>query len=145
MQTLESNVDNAHRLIWKTIAMSIVVVGTNVVGNYGLGRGLRDVGVIESWSPVPYILAFAHPWVVAGVMFMLAWLITRLILLSWADLTYVLPVTSFSYVLSAFAGAVLLRERVSLIEWIGIWLITGGVGLVVFTYPETTPAPESSE
>jgi len=138
MQSSGINSHDDQKLIWKTIAMSAVVIGTNVIGNYGLGRGLRSVGVIESWSPVPYILAFAHPWVVVGVVFMLAWLITRLILLSWADLSYVLPVTSFSYVLSALAGAVLLRERVTLLEWVGICTITIGVGLVVFEYPETT-------
>jgi drug/metabolite transporter (DMT)-like permease len=124
-------------IIWKTAVTIGVVIGTNLIGNYGLARGLRRVGVIESWSPVPYIRAFAHPWVLIGVVFMLGWLISRLILLSWADLTYVLPVTSFSYALSAFAGAILLHERVSLKHWAGILLITAGVGLVGLTYPET--------
>lgn len=133
--------------IWKTILTSAVVIGTNVIGNYGLTRGLRQVGVIETWSPMPYIRAFAHPWVLIGVVFMLGWLISRLILLSWADLTYVLPVTSFSYVLSALAGAFLLHERVSGRHWAGILLITLGVSMVGFTYPETVgpKAIESQE
>lgn len=139
-----------NQIIWKTILTSAVVIGTNVIGNYGLSRGLRQVGVIETWSPLPYIRAFAHPWVLVGVIFMLGWLISRLILLSWADLTYVLPVTSFSYVLSALAGAFLLHERVSLRHWSGIVSITIGVSLVGFTYPETvgpkaidSPGPKS--
>src|SRR5579883_1895381 len=107
-------------LIWKTAILSIVVIATNVIGNYALTRGLRDVGVVVSWSPVPYIRAFAHPMVSIGVFFMLGWLISRLALLSWADLSYVLPVTAFSYVLSAIAGILYLNETVNNLHWAGI-------------------------
>ncbi len=126
-----------HSLIWKTAVISVVVIATNVIGNYALKRGLDNVGVVVSWSPIPYIRAFAHPWVALGVLFMLAWLITRLLLLSWADLSYVLPVTSFSYVLSAVAGAVYLHEKVTWLQWAGISAITIGTALVAFTYPAT--------
>lgn len=126
------------RLLWKTAIVCVIVVGTNVAGNYALARGLRRVGVIESWSPVPYIKAFVHVWVAVGVALMVAWLIARLALLTWADLSYVLVVTSFSYVLSAVAGVVGLNERVSWIHWLGICLITLGVALVSRTSPHTT-------
>jgi drug/metabolite transporter (DMT)-like permease len=127
-----------HSLIGKTAVVSLVVIGTNVIANYALERGLRQVGVVESWSPAPYIRAFGHPWVAIGVIFMFAWLATRLSLLSWADLTYVLPVTSFSYVISAVIGAVYLDEQVSVLHWLGISVITLGILLVVLTYPKTS-------
>ena len=73
---------------------------------------------------------------------MLTWLLTRLALLSWADLSYVLPVTSISYALSALAGVFYLHERVSRIHWAGISVITVGVALVALTYPETTDQQE---
>lgn len=136
-----------HSLIWKTAIVSIIVVATNVIGNYALKRGFDNVGVIVTWSPLPYIRAFGHPWVALGVAFMLAWLITRLLLLSWADLSYVLPVTSFSYVLSAVAGAVYLHEKVTSLQWAGISAITLGTAMVAFTYPETIvlAPPDSGE
>ena len=127
-----------HKLIGKTLVVSLVVIGSNVLGNYALKRGLHQVGEIETWSPVPYIHAFVHPWVAVGVFFMFAWLTSRLSLLSWADLTYVLPVTSFSYVISAIIGAIYLNEQVSILHWLGISIITLGILLVVLTYPETT-------
>lgn len=133
------------RLIWKTVIVCIVVVGTNVVGNYALARGLRHVGVIDSWSPLPYIKAFFQLWVGVGVAFMLTWLIARLALLSWADLSYVLLVTSFSYVLTAVAGVVGLNETVNWIHWMGICLITVGVALVVRTSPRTSENPEAGK
>ncbi|MGZ4787578.1 MAG: DMT family transporter [Terriglobales bacterium] len=130
-------------VIWKTAVVSLVVVGTNVIGNYALKRGFDQVGVVESWSPLPYIRAFSHPWVAAGVVCMLAWLLSRLVLLSWADLSYVIPVTAFSFVLSAIAGAVYLHEKVDRTQWAGICAITIGTVIVALTYPDTTdPEPE---
>ena len=139
-QTIESR-----RLAWKTAIVCAIVVGTNVAGNYSLARGLRHIGGIESWSPVPYIKAFVHFWIAVGVILMVMWLIARLALLSWADLSYVLVVTSFSYVLSAVAGAVGLNEKVTWIHWLGICLITLGVALVAYTPPHTTGHLESEK
>ena len=134
-----------HSLIGKTALVSAVVIAMNVFANYALTRGLRQVGVVESWSPWPYIHSFAQPWVAIGVVFMALWLATRLSLLSWADLTYVLPVTSFSYVLSAAVGAVYVNEQVPLLRWVAVSIITLGILLVVFTYPNTTSGPEQGQ
>lgn len=124
-------------LLWKTAIVSAIVVGTNVIGNYALTRGMREVGAITSWSPMPYIHAFSHPWVSVGVVFMIGWVVSRLALLSWADLSYVLPVTATSYALSAVAGAIYLREKVTDLQWTGIAVITLGALLVALTPPET--------
>ncbi|HEU5403280.1 MAG TPA: EamA family transporter [Terriglobales bacterium] len=124
-------------IVWKTGVASVIVIASNVFGSYCLARGLRTIGVIESWSPIPYIHAFANPWVSVGVVFMIGWLVSRLALLSWADLSYVLPVTAFSYVLSAIVGAKYFNERVNAMHWMGISLITLGVALVALTPPET--------
>jgi uncharacterized membrane protein len=51
-------------------------------------------------------------------------------LLSWADLSYVLPVTSVGYVLVAVIGRVFLHESISVTRWAGIVLIMAGVALV---------------
>jgi drug/metabolite transporter (DMT)-like permease len=126
-----------HAVIVKTVVASVVVVATNVVGNYALSRGMHEVGELLSWSPMAYIHTFTHPWVAVGVVFMVGWLASRLALLSWADLSYVVPVTSFSYVLSAIVAQVYLREHVSALRWAGISVITLGVVLVALTYPET--------
>lgn len=123
---------------WKTLVTALLVVVTNVAGNYALARGLRGIGLLDSASPVPYLHALTAPWVAAGAALMGAWMITRLVLLSWADLSYVLPVTALSYVLSPLAGALLLGEYVGVHEWAGIVLVTCGVALVAATEPGTT-------
>jgi len=57
----------------------------------------------------------------------MVWLITQPSLLSRVDLSYVLPVTSISYVLTALMGKFLLHEPVSTERWIGIGLVVLGV------------------
>jgi drug/metabolite transporter (DMT)-like permease len=116
-----------------------LLVASNVLGNFALCRGLHQIGRLVSFSPWPYIHAFANPLVVLGVLLLIVWLISQLSLLSRVDLSYVLPITSVSYVLTALMGEFLLHERVSTERWIGIGLIGLGVSLVARTVPRTAP------
>jgi len=123
----------------KTRTVVALLVASNVLGNFTLSRGLHEVGRLVSFSPWPYIHAFVNPLVVLGVLLLIVWLISQLSLLSRVDLSYVLPVTSVSYVLTALMGEFLLHERVSTERWIGIGMIGLGVSLVVRTVPRTAP------
>jgi drug/metabolite transporter (DMT)-like permease len=76
------------------------------------------------------ITAFANPWVIGGTLLLVGFLVTYMAALSWADLTYVLPATSVSYILVALLGQFLLDEHITPLRWIGIALVTGGVGFV---------------
>jgi drug/metabolite transporter (DMT)-like permease len=123
----------------KTRTVVALLVASNVLGNFTLSRGLHEVGRLVFFSPWPYIHAFVNPLVVLGVLLLIVWLISQLSLLSRVDLSYVLPVTSVSYVLTALMGEFLLHERVSTERWIGIGMIGLGVSLVVRTVPRTAP------
>ena len=68
---------------------------------------------------------------------MITWMISRMFLLSWADLSYVLPVTAFGYVLNAVLGRVFLGEQVTPARWAGTLLIMAGVVLVGLGNPKT--------
>jgi drug/metabolite transporter (DMT)-like permease len=81
-----------------------------------------------------------NPWVVLGISLLILWLFSHMTLLSWADLTYVLPVTSIGYVLSALAGKVFLHEAISVWRWAGILAIMTGVALVARTGPRESGA-----
>src|SRR5260370_31482386 len=50
--------------------------------------------------------------------------------LSSADLTYVMQATVLGYVLVALVARFVLHEHISPLRWIGIVLITAGVGFV---------------
>lgn len=116
-----------------------MVVACNVSGNFLLSIGMHDVGATVSASPMPYLRAFLNPWVISGMVLLVGWIFANLSLLSWADLSYVLPVTAVGYVLSALLGALVLKEQVTATRWIGIAMITCGAIVVGLTTPRTTP------
>lgn len=124
--------------VLKTRLFTILVILTNVLGDSSLRVGMRQVGPIVSASPTAYLLAFLNPWVAIGVSLLILWMLSHMALLSWADLSYVLPVTSIGYALVALAGRVFLHEEVSPTRWAGILLIVGGVILVGRTEFNTT-------
>ena len=121
----------------KTRIFTTIVVLTNVLGNSFLSRGMQSVGELLSLSPLPYIRALFNPWVAVGVSLLIVWLLSHMALLSWADLSYVLPMTSIAYVLVALVGRFLLHEHVSPARWVGVTLIMAGVTLVGHTAPRT--------
>ena len=114
----------------KTRVFTLLVVLSNVLGNFSLAWGMRRIGRLISLSPWAYIQALFDPWVAVGVALLIVWLLSHMTLLSWADLSYVLPVTSVGYVLAAVAGRVFLDEQITLARWAGILLIMIGVAMV---------------
>jgi uncharacterized membrane protein len=138
MQTFRSPADERRRLIYKTAAGCSVVIVTFVLSNYFLKRGLEQVGTLITWSPIPFLRAFMNPWVASGVLLMILWLLARLALLSWADLTYILPINSVTNVITAALGAIVLREAITSVRWAGICCITAGVALAAVTPPRST-------
>jgi drug/metabolite transporter (DMT)-like permease len=122
------------RLRIKSWICAAVVVASNVSGNYFLKSGMPA----ELGGPLAYITVLFRPIVALGVVLLMLWLASRMALLSWADLSYVLPVTSVNYVLVALAGRLLLGEQISARRWTGIGLIMAGVALVsAATSPQT--------
>ena len=117
--------------------LAIAAVLFNVAGNYCLSVGMKETGKLVSVSPLDYLRVLINPWVAIGVGLLFGWLISQLSLLSWADLSWVLPITSLGYALPAVLGAVLLHERVQPSRWAGISLIVAGVGVVSRTIPRT--------
>jgi len=124
----------AARLRIKTWICATVVVLSNVFGNFFLKKGM-PAALPTPWS---YITVLFQPWVALGVVLLILWIMSRMTLLSWADLSYVLPVTAIGYDLVALVGRVFLEEQIPLKRWAGIALIVAGVALVGFgTAPRT--------
>lgn len=120
----------------KTRLFAVLTVVSNVAGNSALTHGMHQVGDPGN-TPVDLIAALFHPWVALGVALLIVWTLTHMALLSWADLSYVMPVTAIGYVVTAFAARFILHEAISLDRWIGIVLVTAGVTLVGSTSSAT--------
>lgn len=131
----------ASRLRVKTWICAIVVILSNVCGNFFLKKGM-PAALPTPWS---YVAVLFQPWVALGVILLILWLMSRMALLSWADLSYVLPVTSIGYVLVALVGRLFLAEQIPAKRWAGIALIVAGVALVSLGTSPRTQAPESGK
>ena len=103
---------------------------------------MKQVAIVSLAHPFAIVLAILNPWVALGIIFLLAFMACYLSALSWADLTYVLPATSIGYVIMTLIAKFLLHEQVSSMRWLGIALITAGVGFVT-QGPELTPARQA--
>ncbi len=122
----------------KTRLVASAVILSNVAGNFFLSRGLRGNPLTSTGSIFGCLFAFLNPWVLTGVSLLVFWMLARMALLSWADLSYVLPITALGYVLTVLAGRVLLFEQVSWTRWAGTLLIVAGVSLAGRTPVSTT-------
>jgi len=122
----------------KTRLLTLFVVATNVLGNVSMSWGMKHQNAQLGFSPFAYIRLIFTPWVLLGTTLLILWLLSRMTLLGWADLSYVLPVTAIGYVLTAILGRYFLGEEISYQGWAGTMLIVAGIILVGMTPSNTT-------
>ena len=111
-----------------------LVVILQVAGNVFLSRGMRRVGTIGGISAASLyaygIKTVTNPWVMLGFFLLLAFFALYLAALSRLDLSYVLPMTASTYVLTALSAWLILGESVSPVRWAGTLAVTIGIVLV---------------
>ena len=91
---------------------------------------MKQVGNVSLEHISGLLLAIANPWVALGILLLLGFFACYTMALSWADLTYVLPASSLGYVLLALIARFALHEHVTVTRWLGIALVSSGVGFV---------------
>jgi drug/metabolite transporter (DMT)-like permease len=112
------------------------------LGNVLLSKGMQGVGSARNWQPqelahvFSQILTSGYIWF--GIGCLLAFFVAYMLVLTWADYSFVQPASAFSYAIVAILGLVLLGEKVSALRWSGIAVICLGVLIVSDTHPRTT-------
>jgi drug/metabolite transporter (DMT)-like permease len=123
----------------RTYSVVLLFLALKAAGNSSMAWGMKQVPEKMSMNPALYLRAMLNPFVVMGVAALILALLTRIALLSLADLSFVLPVTAIGYVIAVFIGKVFLNETVTRQRWLGALLIFAGAALVGSTSPDTTP------
>ena len=116
-----------------TFRKYLVLAGVSVFAALGdslLSYGMKQVGNVSLQHVGSLLLAITNPWVALGILLLLGFFSCYMTALSWADLTYVLPASSLGYVLLALIARFALHEHVTVTRWLGIALVSGGVGFV---------------
>jgi drug/metabolite transporter (DMT)-like permease len=120
------------------------ITAFSTAGDSLLARGMKDLGGVSLHHLSALLLAILNPSVTAGIVLLLTFFACYMSALSWADLTYVLPATSLSYVLVALVGHFRLHEEISATRWLGIALISAGVGFVAAGPSVTSSHPRQN-
>ncbi len=124
--------------VLKTWAVLVFFLTLKAAGNSWMAWGMKQVPERMSLDPSLYLHAMLNPFVALGIIALILSLLTRMALLSLADLSFVLPVTAIGYVVAVVIGKVWLHEAVSSQRWLGALLIFGGALLVGSTSRNTT-------
>jgi drug/metabolite transporter (DMT)-like permease len=125
---------SARNLQWKTYALLAPIVFFAASGNVLLGKGMKQFGHFRGWPPSALMASFARVftsgWIWLGIGSLLVFLVTFMVVLSWADYSFVMPVSAASYALVPLMSRYFLGEKVSSLRWTGVALICTGVALV---------------
>jgi drug/metabolite transporter (DMT)-like permease len=134
----------------KTAVLLLLMVLCGSSGDTLMGKGMRAVGPPAEWRVASVIEFLSHaavsPAVWAGFGCLLLFFLSYMLVLTWADFSFVLPASAAAYAVVPLLGHFFLGEPVSTVRWTGVVMITLGVGLVGNTPPRTTiTAPEPGE
>jgi drug/metabolite transporter (DMT)-like permease len=129
---------SALRVLLKTYAVLLLFLALKAGGNTAMAWGMKHIPEQMSMNSALYLHAMLNPFVAMGIAALILALLTRMALLSLADLSFVLPVTAIGYVVSVVIGRFYLHETVTHQRWLGTVLIFGGAALVGTTSRNTT-------
>jgi uncharacterized membrane protein len=130
----------------KTLVMILVMVVCANAGDLLLKRGMSQIGAVPFTAAGlqhAFLLTIASETIWLAILFLIGFTISYMLLMSWADYSYVMPAGAFGYALLTLLAVVFLHESVSPRRWAGVTLICIGVLLVSQTKPRTTTPTQS--
>ena len=134
--------EDHHRLHFKTFVMILIMIIAGPLGNVLLGKGMKGVGhiPISSVGDLVHVAerVFVTPAIWLGVASLLTFFVANILVLSWADYSFVQPASSMAYGVVALLSVFILGESVTPLRWLGIAIICLGVFIVGRTHPRTT-------
>src|SRR4029077_13296166 len=133
----------------KTYALLFLEVCFGALGNTLFDKGMKEIGPL-SFASGPQIWAgalrtFSSGTIWMGLLCMLLFIVCHMLVLSWADFSFVMPFSAVSYALVPLLAYLFLNEHVSAARWFGIVLIVLGVLLINRTPHRTTEPKTVSE
>jgi len=116
--------------IVKLSIMILTPITIGVVGQLLLKVGMQNIGtynLIDKGILLQYIKIYLNPHVFMGLVCYFLSTVFWLYLISRVPLSFAYPMLSISYIMVALAAVFLFGEKVSVINWIGIFVIMLGV------------------
>ncbi len=121
-------------MIVRTALLLALVVLAGTAGDIMVTRVMKKVARGERWtwriapSRIGRALAQGQMWMGVGLMALAFFALITV--LSWAEVSLVVPATAANYIVGVLGARFLLKERVSKVRWAGVLLVAAGVALV---------------
>jgi drug/metabolite transporter (DMT)-like permease len=114
----------------------LIVVFAGTTGEIAVTHTMKRIGEVHSFHPRAMLRmlgdAFRHRMMWIGIGMMALGFFCLLALLSWENVSLVVPATALSYAVGALGAKLFLGERVDRLRWLGVLLVVVGVALVWF-------------
>ncbi len=107
------------------------------MGQIVMKSGMSQVGEIGSvgqfFNLGTLFHIFTNPRVLIGIFLYAMALVLWLGALSTLNVSFMYPLMSLAYVVTAIAAFIFLKENITLLHWVGIFLVMGGCFLIFKT------------
>lgn len=107
------------------------------IGVVFLSRGIKEIGAVSGISATTVVRVIregaANRNILLGILFEALFFAGLLMMMARGDVSFVWPLTSLSFVMTALAARWFLGEEISPVRWAGICLIVCGAGLVTWS------------
>ena len=139
---MDQTISSTRTLKAKTYILLFLMMALGSVGNTILDKGMKSLGPIDFstrsaiWQGAFHTFTSGTIWL--GICCMLLFMVCHMLVLSWADYSFVMLFSAITYALVPLLGYLWLGEYVPIARRLGIVLIVFGVFLVSRTPPRTT-------
>jgi multidrug transporter EmrE-like cation transporter len=139
---MEQTISSTRTLKLKTYILLFLMILFGSVGNTILDKGMKTLGPIDFstraavWQGLIHTFTNGTIWL--GICCMLLFMVCHMLVLSWADYSFVMLFSAITYALVPLLGYLWLGEYVPIARRVGIVLIVFGVFFVSRTPPRTT-------
>jgi drug/metabolite transporter (DMT)-like permease len=117
-----------------TAIMLVIIVVSNAAGDVFMTKGMKQVGEVSTLRPMA-LLGIArrvgtNTDFLMGIFSLTVSFFSFLYVLSWADMSFVVPATSLVYVVTLLGAKFFLNEKVDRLRWAGTLLVCLGVAVI---------------
>jgi len=116
------------------IALLFLIVVSGTAGELCVSRAMKSVGEVHDFRPrsiLRFVLqSLRLRWMWLGIALMGLGFFSLLTILSFQEVSFVVPVSALSYAAGAFGAKAFLGERINRNRWVGIAVVCIGVTIV---------------
>jgi len=126
----------------KTFVVILIATLSAAIGEVLMSYGMKKGGEVDLTAPSQWIglilSVVRNPYVLIGVVLLAIFFFLYLASLSWADISFVMPLTAMSFIFAALLAKFVLKEDVSWFRWIGTLVIVVGIIIVALDDKQLT-------